>query len=71
MDIYQGLGVQEVWQWQADQFLVHCLRPTGYEPMAKSELLPNVDLQLFASYVNPTEQFDAVIAVRDKIRSSS
>lgn len=69
--IYQGLGVSEVWQWQAGQFLAYGLRPTGYELIAKSELLPNLDLQLFASYVNPTEQFDAVIAFRDQIRASS
>lgn len=71
LDIYQGLGVSEVWQWQAGQFVVYCLRSTGYEAISKSELLPNLDLQLFASSVNPTEQFDAVIAFRDQIRASS
>ncbi|MGC8714632.1 MAG: Uma2 family endonuclease, partial [Leptodesmis sp.] len=70
-DIYQGLGVTEVWQWQDGQFLIHHLRPTGYEQITHSELLPNLDRQQLASYVNPTDQFDAVMAFRDKIRSLS
>lgn len=69
LDIYQGLGVTEVWQWQDGQFLIHHLRSTGYEPMTRSELLPNLDTQLLASYVNPTDQFDAVMAFRDRLRS--
>jgi Uma2 family endonuclease len=68
LDIYQGLGVPEVWKWEAGEFFVYCLRQTGYEQMAKSELLPDLDLQLLASYVNPIEQFDSVIAFRDRIR---
>lgn len=71
LDIYQGLGVTEVWQWQDGQFLIHHLRPTGYEQITHSELLPNLDRQQLASYVNPTDQFDAVMAFRDKIRSLS
>jgi Uma2 family endonuclease len=69
LDIYQGLGVTEVWQWQDGQFLIHHLLPTGYEQITHSELLPNLDPQQLASYVNPTDQFDAVMAFRDKIRS--
>jgi Uma2 family endonuclease len=71
LEIYRGLGVTEVWEWQAGQLLIYCLRPTGYEQTARSELLPNLDLQLFASYVNPLEQFDAVLAYRDQVRSRS
>lgn len=69
LDIYQGLGVTEVWQWQEGAFLIHHLRSTGYEQIARSELLPNLDTQLLASYVNPVDQFDAVMAFRDMLRS--
>lgn len=48
LDIYQGLGVAEVWQWQDGSFIIHHLRPTGYEQMTSSELLPSLDIQLFA-----------------------
>jgi Uma2 family endonuclease len=69
LEIYQGLGVTEVWQWQNGEFVIHHLRATGYEPMTRSELLPDLDTQLLASYVNPTDQFDAVMAFRDRLRS--
>jgi Uma2 family endonuclease len=69
LEIYQGLGVTEVWQWQDGKFLIHHLRSTGYEQILKSELLPNLDTQFLASYVNPTDQFDAVMAFRDRLRS--
>lgn len=69
LDIYQGLGVTEVWQWQDDQFLIHHLRPTGYEQITRSELLPDLDMQLLASYVKPDDQFDAVMEFRDRLRS--
>jgi Uma2 family endonuclease len=68
LEIYQGLGVTEVWQWQEGQFVIRHLRSTGYEQIPSSELLPNLDVQLLASFVNPPEQFDAVMTFRDIIR---
>jgi Uma2 family endonuclease len=68
LDIYQGLGVSEVWQWQSGQFSVYHLRSTGYELVDASELLPALDLKMPAHYVKPEEQFDAVLAFRDAIR---
>lgn len=69
MAIYQGLGVTEVWQWEAGQFVVHHLRATGYEAISRSELLPDLDLSLLAGYVNPDDQFDSVMSFRASIRS--
>jgi len=68
LDIYQGLGVREVWQWQSGQFSIYHLHSTGYELVEASELLPALDLKLLASYVKPEEQFDAVIEFRETIR---
>jgi len=68
LEIYQGLGVTEVWQWQEGQFVIRHLRSTGYEQIPSSELLPNLDIQLLANHVNPTEQFDTVMAFREMIR---
>jgi Uma2 family endonuclease len=70
LDIYQGLGVTEVWQWQDGKFVLYHLRSEGYEQVEQSELLPNLDVQLLANYVNPAEQFDAVMAYREVIRAS-
>lgn len=68
LEIYRGLGVTEVWQWQAGQFLIYHLRSTGYELIQTSELLPDLDIGLLAQDVKPEEQFDAVMAFRDVIR---
>jgi len=71
LQIYQGLGVQEVWQWKEGKFSLYHLHSTGYEAIAKSELLPNLDVSLLASYVKPSEQFDAVMDFRDRLRPLS
>jgi Uma2 family endonuclease len=67
LDIYHGLGVAEVWEWQSGQFVIYHWRSTGYEQITNSELLPDLNMQQLASYVNPAEQFDAVMAFRDAI----
>ncbi|MEO0536333.1 MAG: Uma2 family endonuclease [Cyanobacteria bacterium P01_A01_bin.123] len=68
LDIYKGLGVTEVWVWQSGRFGIYHLRPTEYELIEASELLPELDIPLLASYVKPEEQFDAVMMFRDAIR---
>lgn len=40
LDIYRGLGVTEVWVWDAEQFRVYHLREDRYEQRSASELLP-------------------------------
>jgi Uma2 family endonuclease len=70
LEIYRGLGVTEIWQWQDGRFVIHHLRSDGYEEIEQSELLPDLDVHLLANYVNPAEQFDAVMAYREMIRAS-
>ncbi len=69
--IYEGLGVTEVWVWEAEKFTLYHLRPDGYEKVAASELLPNCDITLLARYVQPQDQFDAVMAYRDQLKKSA
>ena len=70
LEIYRGLGVAEVWQWQAGEFSIYRLSSEGYEPVETTELLPDLDLALLATYVQPDNQFDAVMNFRDAIRRS-
>jgi len=67
--VYQGLGVAEVWIWQDDQLEIHHLRQSGYEQLATSELLPNLDLALLTRCVAIADQHDAVITFRDALRT--
>ena len=71
LEIYRGLGVTEIWVWEAEQFQIYHLRPEGYEQLTTSELLPDCDIELLASYVKPEEQFDAVMAFRDQLQQLS
>ncbi|MCC5654660.1 Uma2 family endonuclease [Nostoc sp. XA013] len=67
--IYQGLGVPEVWFWQNNQFLLYYLRGNRYEQITKSELLPDLDLSLLASFVMSGEKpKDLVSKFRESIR---
>lgn len=68
LEVYRGLGVPEVWFWQKSQFEVYCLRDEGYEKVPTGELLPNLDLNLLATYVQNPEPLDAVIEFREKVR---
>lgn len=66
--VYRGLGVPEVWFWKKGQLEVYCLREQEYEKVSASELLPNLDLALLATYVQNPEPLDAVIEFREKVR---
>ena len=55
LETYRGLGVTEVWQWQAGQLLIYRLRSVRYELIETSELLPDLDIGLLTQYVKPEE----------------
>ncbi len=67
--VYQGLGVPEVWFWQGGKFSLYRLREQGYEVIAKSEFIPELDLSLLARYVRPSDQFQAVKDFLNAVRS--
>ncbi|MDJ1172337.1 hypothetical protein PMG71_23180, partial [Roseofilum sp. BLCC_M154] len=62
------MGVKEVWQWKEGEFSLYHLDSTGYEAIANSELLPNLDISLLTRCVKPDQQFDAVMEFRDRLR---
>jgi len=70
LPVYEGLGVREVWFWEADAFHLHALRASGYERIPASELVPGLDLKVVASFVHLLDQHEAVKAFRDWLRSN-
>jgi len=72
LKVYQGLGVQEVWFWENQQLSIYSLGDTeaGYEAAAMSQLLPQLDPALLASFVDNPNQTQAVKAYRRAIRAS-
>jgi hypothetical protein len=49
-------------------FEVHHLRDNDYEQIPASKLLPTLDLNLLASYVEHSEPLDADLEFREKVR---
>jgi Uma2 family endonuclease len=68
LDVYRGLGVREVWIWREGRIEVHALRGERYQPMARSEVLPDLDLDEMASFVGGPDQTAAVRAFRGRLR---
>ncbi len=62
LDVYAGLGVQEVWVWHSAtrQLVVHRLSGREYTQHDRSALLADLDLALLASFVRPGESHTAL-----------
>ena len=71
LDVYQGIGVPEVWRWQDGKVEVHALRGHHYERISRSELLPELDPELLAELSTWEDQSGAVRALRARIRASA
>lgn len=70
LEIYQSLGVQEVWFWQQQKFLIYGLNETTkiHELLEQSHLFPNLDLTLLETHVRPSEEPQALKTFRQQIR---
>jgi Uma2 family endonuclease len=44
---YQALGTPEVWFWEDGMLRLYRLRDREYHQIARSEWLPDLDLELF------------------------
>jgi Uma2 family endonuclease len=68
LEIYQRLGVGEVWFWQDRQLKIYCLQDNHYQQTIQSELLPDLDLALLAQYVIISDPLEAVVEWRKQVR---
>jgi Uma2 family endonuclease len=67
--LYAGLGVRELWVWKRPgKIEVHALRGEVYEEIARSELLPEIDLDALAGFIAMPSQSQAVRAYRASLR---
>lgn len=62
LEKYKRWGVPEVWFYQDKRLFIYHLHSAGYEQVSKSELLPELDLDLFVRCLNMSDQYDATIA---------
>jgi len=60
LNIYRKLGVAEVWFWRKGSIQPYCLRGERYEPVAASEVLPGLDLEQLAVFLDRPTTFEAI-----------
>ena len=65
---YRSLGVSEVWFWEDGLFRLYHLRDSGYEQIDRSQVLPDLDINLLyrcllmASRVEAAKEFRRAIS---------
>jgi Uma2 family endonuclease len=69
LEVYRKLGVSEVWFYERGNLRFFVLRGEQYEPVARSELLPSVEPELFIRCMAEPTQSDAVRALRRAMRA--
>jgi len=71
LEVYQRLGIREVWYFQNNKFTVYHLQNKTYQEMPNSLLLPDLDLSMLAEYAIFPEPLEAALAFREKIKGDS
>lgn len=61
LEIYERLGVAELWVWEDGAISIHRLGPSGYKRARRSRLFPKLDVKRLA----------AIVATADPLRQSS
>ncbi|MDY6782812.1 MAG: Uma2 family endonuclease [Cyanobacteriota bacterium] len=70
LELYQRLEVPEVWFWEDGVLSLYHLRDNGYERINRSELLPDLDIELLSRYITYHDQYDAVEEFTQILRDS-
>jgi Uma2 family endonuclease len=67
--LYAGLRVRELWEWRDARIEVLALRGSKYLPIPRSELLPDLDLDLVTRFIAQDDHTQAVRDFRAALRS--
>jgi len=70
LEVYLGLGIREVWVFEAGAFSILTLRGDHYEAIPVSEVLPEPELSRIAHFAEQPDQHAALRAFRDELRSA-
>jgi Uma2 family endonuclease len=69
LEIYRKLAVREVWYWRKGRFSVHSLTGDSYTEALASAVLPGIDLDELASFLDRPTASQAIREYRDKLQS--
>jgi Uma2 family endonuclease len=68
LEAYGKLGVREVWHWRRGRISVHVLRGARYRRAARSKVLPGIDLDQLATFLDRESTSAAIRAYRAALR---
>ncbi|HAX76206.1 MAG TPA: hypothetical protein DCY88_10300, partial [Cyanobacteria bacterium UBA11372] len=57
-----------VWFFKKNQFEIYALRNNSYEKIDRSEVLPNLDMNLLAQYAVAPNPLEAALEFREKVK---
>jgi Uma2 family endonuclease len=60
LEKYRRFGIAEVWFWEDDQLKVYALQNDSYQEVLRSQLLPQLDLELFRRCVQMPSRLEAM-----------
>ena len=60
LEVYRKLDVAEVWYWRLGRITIHVLRDEAYLQVDRSEVLPEIDLDLLASFLDRPRASQAI-----------
>ncbi len=52
LEIYKALEIKEIWLWKKAELKIYCLAQGYYTENKNSKLLPNLDIELFKTYLS-------------------
>jgi Uma2 family endonuclease len=70
LEAYAKLGVREVWHWRRGRISVHVLRAARYRRASGSKVLPGIDLEQLASFLDRESTSTAIREYRVALRSA-
>jgi Uma2 family endonuclease len=71
LEIYRKLGVREVWIWRRGKLTAYALRGETYEPVSESGVLPDIDVEQLASFLDRPTTSDCMDAYREALRQGA
>lgn len=69
LEVYRKLGVGEVWYWRNGRLQPYALRGERYEEITRSEVLPDLDLELLVQFLDRPTAYDAIVDFRAALRA--
>jgi Uma2 family endonuclease len=71
LDIYRKLGVREIWYWRNGELQPYALRGERYVKIAKSRVLPKLDLAQLVSFLDRRTTYEAIRDYRRALGQST